>query len=47
MSTTGKPTRRIWDVLDKSASGLVYWLSSLLTVSLVEWLNGSFEDDPF
>ena len=43
----GKPTRRVWAVMDQMQSHLVYWLSALLLCGAIEWMKGSFEKDPF
>ena len=41
------PTRRIWDVIDKVSSNLVYWLFAMLAAGIFEWRSGAFKEDPF
>ena len=39
--------RRVWDVIDKVSSNLVYWLTVLIAASIFEWRSGAFGADPF
>ena len=44
---SGGRTRRLWEVMDRAVSSLVYWLVALLVASGFEWLTGAFEKDPY
>ena len=41
------PTRRVWDVIDKVSTNLVYYLLAMLATGIYEWTSGAFKQDPF
>ena len=47
MKATGTPSRRIWDVMDRTGTNIVNWLALLLVVSTIEYFRGAFEEDPY
>ena len=47
MQANNLPTRRVWDVIDKASTNLVYWLVAMLGAGIAEWMSGAFAQDPF